>query len=250
MTVFVCRKIEQYVKLSGQDKAALDLCLNERKSMVPTRHDIIAEGDPPADVHFILSGWACRYKHLADGRRQILALLLPGDVCTSQYVALREMDHSIGTLSAVTLAKVSRAAVTALSRSSRLDSALRWQVEVNVSAQREWTVNLGQRNAFERIAHLFCEIFHRLRGVGLVDGTLCEVPLTQGDIGDATGMTSVHVNRIVQDIRGRRLITLNGRHLSIDNLPALEDAALFDPSYLHMRREGRQLDAGKERDEP
>ena len=101
--------------------------------------------------------------------------------------------------------------------------------------QREWAVNLGQRTAREHLAHLFCETFVRLRAVGLAEGSRCEMPLTQCDLGEATGMTSVHVNRTLQELRRDGLIVLHHRILTIPDFDALAEVAMFDPGYLHFR---------------
>jgi CRP-like cAMP-binding protein len=114
---------------------------------------------------------------------------------------------------------------------------------VTNAIQREWTLNLGQRTAYERIAHLFVELFLRLEVVGLTNGGSCEFPLTQNDIADATGLTAVHVNRTLQDLRRDGLVELQSRVLTIPDMKALKNAALFNENYLHLGREGRHLDA-------
>ena len=104
-------------------------------------------------------------------------------------------------------------------------------------------MSLGQRTALERIAHLLCEIWLRLRLAGLTRGDSCDFPLTQGDLADATGLSKVHVNRTLQELRADGLIVLKGKTLSVPNLDRLMRAGLFNPNYLHMDHEGRQLDA-------
>ena len=109
--------------------------------------------------------------------------------------------------------------------------------------QREWTTNVGQRTAYERLAHLFCELFVRLRTVGLTDGKSCDFPPTQLDLADATGLTSVHVNRTIQELRRDGLIELHNRRLTIPDLRALMNACMFNANYLHLNHEGAHLDA-------
>jgi len=109
---------------------------------------------------------------------------------------------------------------------------------VNNAIQREWAINLGRRVAFERVAHLFCEIIERLRPVGMVEGNSCVMPVTQMDLADATGLSVVHLNRTVQELRASGLIVLRDRTLTITDLDALKDAALFSPSYLQLYRRG------------
>ncbi|WP_246767590.1 Crp/Fnr family transcriptional regulator [Bradyrhizobium sp. CCBAU 53340] len=238
------RKLEQFVRLSASDRAMLIRAASERVRKFNARVDITAEGDRPRDVHLILSGWACRYKQLADGRRQIMSFFLPGDLCDLNVFILKEMDHSIGTITPVTIADLAREFFDEISAGyPRIATALWWETLVNAAIQREWTMNLGQRTASERMAHLLCEIFFRLRLGGLTDGTSCEFPLTQADLADATGLSKVHVNRTLQELRTEGLIVLKGKMLTVPSLERLMDTGLFNPNYLHMEREGRQLDA-------
>jgi hypothetical protein len=116
---------------------------------------------------------------------------------------------------------------------------------VSKSIHREWIVNVGQRNALERIAHLCCEMFLRLESVGLTDGFSCHFPPTQRDIADATGLTSVHVNRTLQELRRLGLIILEEKTLTIPDMLALQGAGLFNPAYLHHRRLDRHNDLGR-----
>jgi CRP-like cAMP-binding protein len=127
----------------------------------------------------------------------------------------------------------------------RITRALWWNSLVEESIAREWIANLGQREAIERVAHLFCEIFIRLRGVGLTEGNSCAMPATQEQLADATGMSTVHVNRTLQEMRDTGLIVLKGKTLTIPDLEALQSTALFNPNYLHMSHEGAELDANE-----
>ena len=237
-------KFERFARLSQAERDTIETTLHERVRVLNARQDIMEEGDKPAEFHVVLSGWACRYKQLKDGRRQIIALLLPGDCCDPHMFILRETDHAVGALTPVTLARLSpEAAEKLFSGSERLKQALWWATEVDSAIQREWVVNLGQRDSFERIAHLLCEIFHRSRVIGLVEDDACDFPLTQTDLAEATGMTPVHVNRTLQELRTRCRIRLTGKRLVVPDLPALQRAGLFDPNYLHLDYEGRHLDA-------
>ena len=240
------RKLEQIERLSPDDRAILQRASTERVRKFAARVDITREGDQPRDVHLILSGWACRYKQLEDGRRQIVSFFLPGDMCDLNVFILKEMDHSIGTITDVTIADLSREFFDEISTGyPRIATALWWETLVNSAIQREWTMNLGQRTASERMAHLLCEIFFRLRLAGLTEGTSCDFPLTQADLADATGLSKVHVNRPLQELRAARLIILRGKTLTVPILERLMDVGLFNPNYLHMEHEGAQLDANE-----
>ncbi|BAM88917.1 putative transcriptional regulator, Crp/Fnr family [Bradyrhizobium oligotrophicum S58] len=182
----------------------------------------------------ILTGWAARYKSLADGRRQIVNFVLPGDTCDAQIYLLERLDHSIAALTSISYAELDRDRFESLlAADRRLAEALWCETLSNAAIQREWTLNLGRRDAFERVAHLLCEVMARLRVVGLIDGNSCAFPITQMDLADATGLSVVHVNRTLQELRSAGLIVLRDRTLTIRDPEALMDAALFDPDYLH-----------------
>ena len=237
-------KLEQFTRLSGEDKQVLERIASERVRVFGPREDLAHEGDRPSQINLILSGWACRYKQLQDGRRSIMAFLVPGDLYDQNIFILRQMDHSVATLAPVRVAEIPRAVFEDLTISRpRITQALWWATLVDASIQREWTVNLGQRNAFERMAHLLCEMFLRLRGVGLAEEGRCDIPVTQSDLADATGLSTVHVNRTLQDLRGAGLIVFKGKTLMIPDLEGLMRAALFNPNYLHLDQDGRHLNA-------
>ena len=240
------RKLEHFVRLSQTDRVILDRAASERVRRFGPRADISREGDRPKDVHLILSGWACRYKQLEDGRRQVVSFFLPGDLCDLNIFILREMDHSIGTITPVSIADLSRDFFDEMSAGHpRIVTAFWWESLVNAAVQREWTMNLGQRTALERMAHLLCEIFFRLRIAGLTREDSCDFPLTQADLADATGLSKVHVNRTLQELRSAGLIVLKGKMLVVPSLERLMNAGLFNANYLHMDHEGRQLDANE-----
>jgi CRP-like cAMP-binding protein len=125
----------------------------------------------------------------------------------------------------------------------RVTQALWWEALVNAAIQREWTLNLGQRTAYERIAHLLVELFCRLKSVRMTQGDSCDFPLTQNDLADAAGLTAVHVNRTLQELRRDGLIVLEHKRLTIPDLKRLAEAAMFNASYLHLDHEGRHLDS-------
>ena len=211
---------------------------------VAARRDLVREGEKPRAVNVVLDGWACRYKQLPDGRRQVVSFFLPGDLCDANVFILKEMDHSIGAITRVRYAEIMPADFEDLmAQSPRVTQALWWHELVTAAVQREWTTNVGQRTAYERIAHLFCEIFLKLRQVKLTDGDSCDFPLTQIDIADATGLTSVHVNRTLQELRREGLIELANKRLTIPDLKALMNVSMFNPNYLHLNHEGAHLDA-------
>ncbi|MGJ3263700.1 MAG: Crp/Fnr family transcriptional regulator [Salinarimonas sp.] len=231
------RRLNSYVALTPDDERLVEDLCRERVRRVGPREDVVREGERPRGLHLVLDGWAMRYKSLEDGRRQVLSFVLPGDLCEQHVLLLPRADHSLGSITPVTVAEVSATRIAEISGASpRLPTALAWSDLCAQALQREWTVNLGQRTALERMAHLICELFHRLRAVGLTHGLSYELPATQAMLADATGISAVHVNRTLQELRAAELITLRGRHMTIHDIEALETAGLFSPAYLHLHR--------------
>jgi CRP-like cAMP-binding protein len=248
------RKLEHYARLSARDRAAALRLWSENPRRYRAKEDIVQEGDDPRVVRLVTDGWACRYKYLEDGRRQVLGLFIPGDLCDLNVFVLREMDHFIGAITPVTVAQISREIFEeATLAQPRLLQALWWESLVTTAIQREWLMNLGSRTAYERIVHLLCEMFLRQRAAGRTEGLSCEFPLTQALIAEITGLSTVHVSRTFQTIREEGLVEIQDRILTIRDLDALKAAALFHEGYLHLGREGRHLDAnddGEERPSP
>lgn len=235
-------KLELYTRLSRDEHAALDQALSGRVRKFAPRRNVIHEGDPPVHAYFVMSGWACRYKILEDGRRQTMAYFLDGDLCDLSL--FRQIDHSIETITTARIAEVPREAMTMLAqRHPRIASAFHWSALVGEAISREWIVSLGQRTAPERLAHLFCEIFIRCRCVGLVRERSCPMPLTQTELAGAVGLSTVHVNRTLQDLRSSELIILADKRLTVPDFERLQEFAFFNPAYLHIERDGRHLDA-------
>ena len=186
-------------------------------------------------MRLILSGWACRYKGLPDGRRQIVGFFVPGDFCDLNVYILKEMDHSIGAITRVTYAQISPEEMDRIvEERPRIAQALWWHELVNASVQREWLLNIGQRSAYERIAHLLVEMFLRLRTVRLTDGDSCEFPITQTDLAEATGLTSVHVNRTLRELDRSGTIERTNRQIRITDWEGLRELGDFNENYLHF----------------
>lgn len=158
MASYLIRKLEHFTRLSTDEKRCLEQVSGLKLRRLNPREDIIDEGDAPVQVNLILEGWACRYKLLEDGRRQIMGYLIPGDVCDMHIFILKEMDHSIGTVSPVTLAEISRDKV-----------------------------------------------------IELTAGDSCEIPMPQAELGETLGLSTVHVNRTLQELRASNLVGLRAR---------------------------------------
>lgn len=239
-------RLQNYTRLSSEDRAALDSVSRNAVHEAQPRRDIIREGDDPKVVRLILSGWACRYKGLPDGRRQIVGFFIPGDFCDLNVYILKEMDHTIGAITRVQYAAIPPEDMNRLTETRpRIVQALWWHELVNAAIQREWLLNIGQRSAYERIGHLLVEMYLRLRSVGLAENGSCDFPITQNDLAEATGLTPVHVNRTLQELRRDGLIELAHKRLTIPDLDKLMGASMFNPNYLHLDHEGAHLDANE-----
>jgi CRP-like cAMP-binding protein len=228
------RRLSAFRKISAEAAEGLEYAIRGRVIVTAPGQELACEGDPADRIRIVLTGWMARYKTLEDGRRQIVNFALPGDTCDAFIYLLRRMDHSIVTLTPVTLAEIDRERFEGFIASDRSLAEAFWCESLsNAAIQREWTMNLGRRDAFERVAHLLCEIVERLRPVGLWDGHACAFPVTQLDLADATGLSVVHVNRTLQELRSSGLIVLRDRTLTVSDLDALKSAAMFNPDYLH-----------------
>lgn len=229
------RKLESFGPLPSSDAMFLrDVCAISRKS--PARHDLIRDGDPPGPLFIMIEGWACRYKLLPEGTRQITAFLMPGDCCDLYASLLGEMDHSIMTLTPARVAAVPRHEFEAeILRRPALLRAL-WHMQlVDEGTLRAWIVSMGRRDSVQRVAHLMCELYVRARNVGLVAEQHFELPLTQTVLGDALGLTPVHVNRVLRSLRLDDVMELRRGSLVIADIAKLATVAGFDDSYLHRR---------------
>lgn len=202
---------------------------------VGARIDILASDAEQRSLPIIIDGWACRYRILANGKRQLISLFLPGDMCEPFGILPRFTEHPLGALTDVAFAPAPLRAIQEAVRSSRrIEEAMWWDLLVSSAVEREHIVSLGRRSGAERVGHLLCELQLRLAMVGLVDGIGYDLPMTQPEIGDLVGLSAVHVNRSLQDLRKSGLISFRGRRLVIHDLDRLRDLAFFDPGYLHV----------------
>lgn len=230
------RRLSTLADLDAEDVSRIaKLCNNTRQ--VPRKKHIAKEGDRPEYVHVMLSGWGARYKTLRDGSRQIVDFVIPGDFCDLHVSLLHEMDHGILALTPCCVARINQEKIARLtSENNRIVRAMWWSTLVDQAILREWVLNVGRRDAYERVGHLLCEMHFRMKRVGLVEDDRLSLPVTQEELADATGLTSVHMNRTLQRLRREKLIELGGGMLTLLDVAALREAAGFDPSYLHIKR--------------
>jgi CRP-like cAMP-binding protein len=227
-------KLSHFVPLSDEDVRVLDgMCLNEERFKADT--DIVREGDVPRSAFVLTRGMAFRYRLMPDGKRQILTFMIPGDVFGLHAFLLKAMDHSIAALVPTRVAAISRDTVFELfEHHPRIGTALWCSALQQDAIKRERIVALGRRSARGRVAYLLCELVWRLRAVGLAEDHTIRLPLTQIDLADALGLTSVHLNRILQGFRQDSLIALAHHRLTLLDGERLQEIAGLNQDYLHL----------------
>jgi CRP-like cAMP-binding protein len=202
---------------------------------------LVREQDRPESCCLLASGFVYRSKALADGSRQIVSFHFPGDIVDLQNALFAVADHNVQTLTQVDVAYIPRQAIIDLAfRHPQVGRALWLDTLVDASVFREWIVNVGRRSARSRLAHLLCEFGLRYEAAGLGSSCRYPLPMTQEQLGDATGLTAVHVNRVLQQLKAEELISRDGRIVKIDDWEGLREAAGFDATYLHAESAGGQ----------
>lgn len=233
------RKLAGSAKLTDREIALLDEAVSPAR-LVPANHDLISEGDKPGSTFIVLDGWACRYKMLPDGSRQIMAFLLPGDFCDLHVGLLDEMDHNIGTIAPCQVASLPGERMGRLVGATPMLTQAFWRSQlVDEGVMRAWIVSMGRRDSTQRVAHLMLELYLRMRTVGLATDKTCRMPLTQMVLADALGLTPVHLNRVLRILRERNVMTFTLGTLNIHDVEALVRIAGFDDNYLHRRTPGK-----------
>ncbi len=228
-------KLESIAELSNPAKAAV-AALPFRLVNFDENSDVVRQGDRPTECGLIVEGFACRYKLLGEGQRQIMSFHIPGDVPDLQSLHLRVMDHSVAALTPVVVGFIPHLAVHEITRAVPEVAAVFWRdTLIDAAVFREWLAGVGRRTAHQRIAHVLCEVFVRLRSVGLADGESFQLPVTQVELADALGLSAVHVNRVLQDLRREGLIEYRGRFVVIGDWERLQARGDFDPEYLHLK---------------
>jgi len=227
------RKLERLNHLDDGDRQAVHT-LDHRIETVAANHLLAAEGDIAAECFLLVDGYACRYKETSLGGRQILSFHLAGDLLNLQRLFLDRTDHSIQAISPATVARIPTAALRRIMADHpRVAEALWRDTLIEASIAREWILNVGRRTATARIAHLLCEFAARREAAGLGPPQRFELPMTQEQIGDATGLTAVHVNRKLHDLEEAGVIARLRREWTIADWHRLRRIGDFDPAYLH-----------------
>jgi CRP-like cAMP-binding protein len=226
--------MESVFAVTDDERQALET-LPMQLAVIKADQDIVRIGDRPSRCCLILSGFACTYKVTAEGKRQIVSFNLPGDIPDLQSLHLKVLDTSIATISTCRVGFITHEALRDIcDRYPRITAAFWREALIDAAIFREWVLNVGRREAYTRMAHVLCELLVRLRAVGLVEDHVCDLPITQGEFADALGVSNVHVNRVLQQMRADGLIETKGTQLKIPDWDRLKQVGEFDPTYLHL----------------
>jgi CRP-like cAMP-binding protein len=229
------------MKLDQQDEDAI-LALPHSVRKLGAGQYIVRDGEKPTHSCLLLAGFAYRHKVTGDGNRQIMSIHMKGDVVDLQNSLLRRSDHNVQALTNITVALIPVKNIRELAFDRpNVGKAMWYETLVDASIFREWTLNVGRRHAPERTAHMLCEFALRLQVAGLGEQLHYELPMTQNELADALGMTSVHVNRTLKALEAQGLIERTRRSVVIPDWKALAKVGDFDPNDLHLESEGASL---------
>jgi CRP-like cAMP-binding protein len=230
-------KLEQFARFDQTERQRLNELLTYPTQTWRRGQTIIDEGEKVRDIHLVLTGLAARTKFLEDGQRQIMAFLVPGDLCDVEVFVLEAMDHAITALSDTTCVLIPATVIEdQLTESSSVTRALWWSTMTDSAILRERIIDHGSRDARERIAHLCYEMLIRYRVVGETTDDAFPFSITQEDLADATGISTVHVNRTLQQLRSEGLIDLKNKVLTVLDPKGLKAVGRFNANYLHLDR--------------
>jgi CRP-like cAMP-binding protein len=228
------KKLRQRTDISPEEERAIRDAVAETRDFAADKI-LVRSGEYLSSSLVLLKGWLARSKDLASGERQVTELHVAGDFADLHGFTLKCLDHDVVTMSACTVGVVPHDRIQEVTeRFPRLGRIYWFSTNVDASITREWALSLGQRSAISRMAHLFCELYERLDIVGRTGRNGYEFPLTQRELSECLGLTVVHVNRTLQELRRRGLVEFENRHVTILDRAGLEGLADFDPSYLYL----------------
>ena len=234
--------LESIGSLTPDERTAIQQ-LPARVRLVQAGHDIVRDGDTPTECCIVLEGLACRYKTLRGGVRQILSFHFPGDLPDLQSLHLDKMDHGLSAIEKTRAAFISHADIMDLVQRFPALSSLFWRSTLIEGAIfRQWMIGLGRRPALPRMAHLFCEVKARVQANGAAPSDEVRFPVTQADLSDATGLSAVHVNRVMKTLKEGYGVTLRSGRLQSLDWPGLAKSCDFDPGYLHHDKGARSVE--------
>jgi CRP-like cAMP-binding protein len=226
-------KIRRLAPIDADDERAIR-ALRLRKEQTSARKYLVREGAVPTECCLLVDGYAQRSKVAADGGRQIVSFHVPGDMLDLQHLFLSRADHDVQTVTEATVAWVPMSDLRSLITERPIVGAAFWRdALIDASIFREWVLNVGRRDAKTRIAHMLCEFVVRNAAAGAGEPQGMTIPFTQEEIADATGLTPVHVNRMLRSLSEQGLLQRLARGLEVRDWAGLRNAASFDGAYLH-----------------
>jgi CRP-like cAMP-binding protein len=233
------KKLRMRDDISAEEEQAIRDLVGEVVEFDADR-TVVRHGEELQNSLLLLSGWLARAKDLASGQRQLAELHVAGDFADLHGFTLKRLDHDVISLTRCRIALVPHPRLKELTDKFPHIARVYWlMTNIDASIQREWTLSLGRRSAIARMAQLFCELNVRLAIVGLAQNDSYEFPLTQVEVGECLGLTSVHVNRTIQEMRRQGLVDWQGGRLTIHDLDALKRVAEFDGTYLYVEKRPR-----------
>lgn len=226
-------KLARLGNIDERDREAID-SLPARAAQYRSSHHLVREGDIPSECCLLIDGYACRHKVTGAGDRQIVSFHLPGDLLDIQHLQLERADHNVETITTAVVAWIPAESLRQLiHRRPHVGDAIWRDALIDASIFREWVLNVGRRDAKQRIAHMLCEFAARREAAGLGSPERFDLPMTQEHIADATGLTPIHVNRMLQALGSEGVIVRDKRAIHIADWPRMRRVADFDPAYLH-----------------
>ncbi|MGI4939510.1 MAG: Crp/Fnr family transcriptional regulator [Janthinobacterium lividum] len=230
--VDLLQMLERFGRLTDGERRLVE-DVNPTVKQIEGDCDLMREGDRPSRFVMFLDGLACRYKTMEDGRRQILAFHMAGDLCDVAGLHLKQLDSTTRTLTSAKVVFIPHGTVVSWSKFQPRLSEFLWRtVMVDAAISREWIVNVGRRTAYQRTGHLLCEIVSRLQGALGASGPCYDLPLTQSELADALSLTAIHVGRMLQQLRADGFVELSRNSLTMLNWRGLKQMSNFDPGYL------------------
>jgi len=234
MTNALIEKLTRRDVVSATEIAALAEVLDPPRK-VDAHVDIVLEHAYTDHSILLLSGFTARYSTLSDGRRQITEINVAGDFVDLHSLLMKQMDHGVVTLTPCIIAHAPHSRLRKLTEEHGHLTRLLWlDTIIDAAIHRQWLVAMGRRSGLGHLAHLVCELFTRLSAVGLNDGQTFHMPLTQTVLSDALGLSTVHVNRLIAELRREGLVRWSNPQIEILDWPRLAQIAEFDPTYLRL----------------
>ncbi|MBD0415216.1 Crp/Fnr family transcriptional regulator [Oryzicola mucosus] len=235
----LCQYLSHRDVITGEERDIL-LSLPQRTVLFQKGAEIVAEGSRPDNSCFIYSGWTARAVHGRNGARQLTALHVAGDFVDLHALVLKQMDHSVVALSECVAVFIPHESLRAITEQAPHLTRLLWMsTTIDAAIQRKMTALIGRHTPAERLAHLMCEVYLRLEAIGHIKNRTFRFPLTQSEIADLLGLSLVHTNRTIRDLRATNWIIWEQFDVTIPDFAKLAKFAGFDSNYLNLRVESR-----------